>query len=513
MMNKVKPVETLVLTSPNNNNQSQSQSQGQSQSQSSNNSGSYNFDDLYSANDHKNHSRMSDWWYYNSKSEITPVDLFFLAVSLVLGSLSELEFESGYWILLFNMLFTGFGYLLVCLCLAEMSSALPFSGGIYGLVRAFVHPLAGFYVAIFELMINIFYLAIQVRFIGTLLIQAVGISPAMIFVLFIAIYAFFLMICLLAGKIFWGLTDFLGFMCLLFIFIYILGNCPGASFSHWDHTTVPFTFVHFMNYLPGSNLTYLGIHYLPLSGKYMKEPKKIIPFVLLFTMILIFCMGIAVITVAFSIPPGYHVLAHAGHPLNFGFARVFRITKTLGHLFALPGIMAKCFSFMYCYGRQSISMAGSGIIPAIFQLSIPVFNTPYFALIFICILSFILNLIMNAFPISTVQFFSDIVCISTSVVLIFFFLAYIQFTRNFSSLERLVINPLGIPGACIGIMIFMFCLIAALGFRGSRYLSVVFLVVVTIGIIIVNQVFLKGMNKFSEEEKNELFKAYLINGK
>ena len=104
----------------------------------------------------------------NHYPNITRFDLAFLAVNIIIGSAIHINFSSGYWILLFNTILTGVGYILLASSLAEMTSALPFSGGIYGVVRAFIHPFVGFYVACFELLINVFYLTLSVRYFSLL---------------------------------------------------------------------------------------------------------------------------------------------------------------------------------------------------------------------------------------------------------------------------------------------------------------------------------------------------------
>ena len=69
----------------------------------------------------------------------------------------------GLDILWFNLFFSGFGFVCLCLCMAEMSSALPFSGGIFGFVRAALGPYMGFLVACSEFVYCITTIELKVQ--------------------------------------------------------------------------------------------------------------------------------------------------------------------------------------------------------------------------------------------------------------------------------------------------------------------------------------------------------------
>ncbi len=68
----------------------------------------------------------------------------------------------GYDALAFNFLVSAAGYLALCLCMGEMASALPFSGGAYGFVRAVLGPYLGFMVACCEFVYCTTYTVIMV---------------------------------------------------------------------------------------------------------------------------------------------------------------------------------------------------------------------------------------------------------------------------------------------------------------------------------------------------------------
>ncbi len=243
-------------------------------------------------------------------NRVTRIDVLLLASNIVIGSLFDIDCSAGYWTLLTNTVMIGVGYILLSVSLAEMSSALPFSGGIYGLARAFLHPFVGFYVCIFELMINLFYISLAVRSLSLLFVHATVVPDNSLQLLFyLLFYSIILSLCLLGGKFFWWTNGILGITCLVLSVIYILGAIPRADFSSWKHTEQPFTFKEVMMSLPNPSLTYLGIQYLPLNSKFTQDPKNDVPFVMIVTVAIIFALSLSIITVAYSQSPGYDVLS------------------------------------------------------------------------------------------------------------------------------------------------------------------------------------------------------------
>lgn len=447
------------------------------------------------------------------KTVVSRFDLILLASNIVIGSFIDIDFTGGYWVLLFNTILSGVGYILLAYSLAEMTSALPFSGGIYGIVRAFLHPFMGFYISIFELMINLFYLAFAVHSLASLPKQAGAAQSDSNFLVFcLLVYICIFIVCLLGGKVFWYINNILGLLCLVIICIYILGAIPTADFSSWKHADGPFTIQEVMTRLPGPSLTYLGIQYLPLNSKFTKDPKNDTPYVMIWTVAIIFVLCISVITVASSQYPGYDVLAREDHPLTYGFANIFGITLSQAHYLGFPSLFATCFTFLYSFGRQASSMASSGLLPEILKRELPIVNTPYVALLCVTICCMVFNIFLYYYEGDLLRRYIRICGLSTYIVFISFFIAYIQFKKNYSSLQRSISSPFGLTGAYLGIIIFILCMIAALGFQNHGYSEFILLVLVSLTIIVF-YVWVLGTQEFSEEEKNELFKAYLISGK
>lgn len=85
--------------------------------------------------------RWMEKFHWIKTKHLNQIDIFLFVMSMVLGKQFDNSFEEGFYSSLAAMIFTALGYIFLAFCLAEMSSSLPFSGGIYGFVRAFTLPI------------------------------------------------------------------------------------------------------------------------------------------------------------------------------------------------------------------------------------------------------------------------------------------------------------------------------------------------------------------------------------
>jgi len=96
------------------------------------------------------------------------------------------------------------------------------------------------------------------------------------------------------------------------------------------------------------------------------------------------------------------------------------------------------------------------------------------------------------------------------------FASYIVFKSKYSSLQRGYNSPLGIYGAYVGFFVFTVDSVAILFYfyYNLNSLDSLYIMAVSSALITIYYfAFMDGKQQFSEEEKEKLFKAYLINGK
>ncbi len=449
------------------------------------------------------------------QENIGKIDIFLLGVTAVLsGQVTAWASatEKGFWVLLAGTLASTLGYVILTFCVAEMTSALPFSGGIYGFVRAFTNPLLGFVVAVFELIINVFYASPAVYLLASIPAHYFDMPDDLTLVMCFFIYFVISTIIIAGGTLFWQFNRYLGALVLLLFIIYVLGSSTYADFDRWAKGPHyhDFDTYEFFKHMPLLSTVYLGMQLLPLSSRLTLEPKKDVPIAMNTMMAVGIVVTISLITTTCSQYPGIEQLSSIdGYPLTDGFSRIFNLSYDRATCLNIPSLIGTVLGFTYFSARQAHCMANSGLIPSVFKRVLPSTGMPHFTVIAFSSACFLLNVLIFTDE-SFIDHFFLVTSLSSFIVYMLAFFAYISFKDKYACLERYFASPLGIPGACVGIFIFFVCFAGGVGFQKSYFPGVTIIAVVIISVIYF--VFFSTEHHFSEEEKNELFKAYLVNG-
>lgn len=450
------------------------------------------------------------------QNSISRTDMFLLGITGIItgqiGSWNDAAEGHNFKEFIASAIFPTIGYIILTCCVAEMASALPFSGGIYGFVRAFTTPVVGFFVAVFEMMLNVFYVSPVVYQLAYLPVQYGSMSSSYILLNCLVIYAVILFILLLGGRVFWIVNNSIGLIVLVLFLVYVTASCSFTDFDKWGRGSDINTFdpVAFMQHIPVVSTCFLGMQIIPLTSRCARDPKKDIPIVMITLIITCVLITFGLFITALSQYPGMDNLFKEDYPLNFGYSKIFNISLNAAAWLNVPFLFATVFAFTFFSGRQAACMAKSGLIPDMFQHEIPFLETPYVSLLTFATVSFMLNLALFYYD-HLLSDFSLVASLSSFVVYVATLVAYIAFNRKYSSLDRYFYSPFGKIGAFIGIFIFAFCFVGGIAFQDEPTAAIVIAVVG--GFAIIYNVFFMKEHVFSEEEKKELFKAYLVNGK
>jgi len=448
------------------------------------------------------------------QTSITRWDIFFLIMTLMIAGQYTVWYgtSGGFGVTLFGLLLNALGFACFSLCLAELISTLPFSGGVYGFVRAFIpYPIFGFVVACLEIVFNLFATAVNVYLIAQFPCQLGIYSNSMVMVNCVIMHLVILFITVLDGKVFWTCNALFGIISLVLILIFIFGSFPTMDYPRWAaNEQSSFTGNNVMANASAFVPAFAGIQYLPLIAKHVKNPKEDIPFVLNIATVLVTITAVFVLVTLCCQYPGADAIGSDEFPLSYGFQTIFNISFNAAQWLSIPGSFCCCFSYIFSYGRQAFTMAKSGLMPSFFLWETPFFETPYMALVFGLGFSFVLCVGMY-FDDDLVNQFNTISNISAYLVFTTAFVSYIIFHRKYSSLERSFRSPLGVFGAVIGIVVFLVLIISAVGFQTGGYISLLVVFGLTFALPAYYARYVVQI--FSEEEKENLFKAYLINGK
>jgi len=225
--------------------------------------------------------------------------------------------------------------------------------------------------------------------------------------------------------------------------------------------------------------------------------------------------SVVVVFAACTQYPGTTALLNNTFPLTFGFSKMFNLTMQQATWLNFPALYGNFYGFVWAYGRQLSSMSKSGLLWEAIGWMTPTTDAPWVALLLGTALSFSLALICfyNAFYVGFLDDMKYMYMFSSYVIYVFMFLSYIVFKHKYTSLARSYSSPLGIPGAIVGLSIFVINTISVLDLIYPRWVPLYTLLVGTVIMAIYYFFFLHGKQSFSEEEKEKLFKAYLINGK
>lgn len=210
----------------------------------------------------------------NNKSTL---DIYVLGLSIILGGQTvvwNFGIDGHFYEFFTSLIVAAIGYICLTLCVAEMMSALPFSGGIYGLARVALNPFVGFLVGLIETMKNIFHLACSIVLLSLIISFAFNTDskyePTYWFILLFA--SFFINIG--GNQVFWNIARLTGIFNLIVIVLFILSviiNHNQRDFDTYALTTLQGNKIHgfeveyfFRNMVIGSCF-YIGVELIPFT--------------------------------------------------------------------------------------------------------------------------------------------------------------------------------------------------------------------------------------------------------
>lgn len=276
----------------------------------------------------------SSWWQkWLGREKLTEIEVIFFGLAIVLGNRNFFWNQGlvyGYEAVAVNTLFVGSAFFCLCLCMGEMSSALPFSGGIFGFVRAATGPYYGFVVACFEVIFCLANLVVIVRFCVYIPVLTGIVERPFTPYLIVLNYGVILIINLLGGKPFWACIVVIAFTTLLFLIIFLFGTLADVdksrvSYDDYCKTDVSVTFEALMKDRWLAVSQFQGLQYLPLLSEYVAEPRKSIPRAMVLCATELVCFSIFITLAACSTYPGQAILQQTLVPLIFGYKDIFKI--------------------------------------------------------------------------------------------------------------------------------------------------------------------------------------------
>ncbi len=387
----------------------------------------------------------------------------------------------------------GFGGLLVatviitvmyfglCYSIAEMSPALPHTGGAYSFGRSAMGPWGGFVTGLAENIEYVVTPAVIVTFIGSYMQSIVddlfGVSiPQPVW--WLIFYAIFLALNLLGIEIAMRFTVVICVVALAILVVFSAGALTKLDFSTQalnikpdaGHSTwFPFGIGSgvFLA-LPFAIWFFLAIEELPLAAEESHSPERDIPRGTIYGLITLVVAAFVVLFLNTGIAPGAQGLRTSGEPLLDGLKTIFGsgTSASLLGLVAVAGLVASFHTIIFAYGRNIYSLSRAGYFPHFLSVTHGRRQTPDVALVLGAVLGYGLALLLylaqenkwlggslSAALLSMAVFGAVISYIMQMV-------SFVLLRRRMTRIERPYRSPLGETGAIVAAVIALVSLVA-----------------------------------------------------
>ncbi|ETV79580.1 hypothetical protein H257_06840 [Aphanomyces astaci] len=417
-------------------------------------------------------------------------------VGLVAGTVSF-----GYGVLL-----TALAFLCLVLSVAEIASALPFVGGVFGLARCTLGFCTAFVVGCCELMQYVTYSSVSL--VGTTQVLSQrwpsleGFEP----LIWIVIQSLVFLIMLQGGRLFWRTIFGLATVSLVVVFFYCLSamtNADMGKYTGGSDLTSQGGLSAFFQAFPNAIWFFSGIEALATLSTYVEDPCKSIPKGQIASLCTLLASCCCIYLSAISLPPGAAALPDVFAVLNGGFSAGFATTDDTATLFSLPAIVASIPGFSLASSNLLTALAKSNLISSVFSPSQPPPHKTTRPLLVVSVLNvavcFVMQYIGTADVVYTVVMILGFGCYITQS------LAFISWRKRHNRVPRLLVSPVGTVGAMLSVVVFAMGLVSALFCQNDSFHALI----ATGGVISVLTAYYHGIAKqrqtFSKEEHVLLF--------
>ncbi len=374
--------------------------------------------------------------------------------------------------------------------IAEMSPALPHTGGAYSFARSAMGPWGGFLTGLAENMEYVITPAVVVGAMGLLWQQVVvglfnagghfdaagnvvGVAwwnslPfwwAVFYILFVGIN----IIGIETTMRFTVTITVLSICVLLFFFLAAIFSGK-LDFSLWNNQSsagtvipggggpwLPFGMSGIFKSLPFAIWFFLAIEEVPLAAEESMDPRRDVPRGSVLAMHTLLIAAILTLVFNTALPGGAFLYGTSGFPLLDGFKAIFGASGKLAYVFGclfMIGLIASFFTIIFAYGRNTYSLSRAGYFPKFLSKTHGERKTPHVALIAGAIVGYAVAIIV--WKLGTTSLGAKVVAALLNMAVFAAVISYIlQMTsfvvlrRKLPNIERPYRSRWGVPGAVI----------------------------------------------------------------
>lgn len=378
----------------------------------------------------------------------------------------------------FGLLTGGFGGLLVatvivavmyigmCFSIAELSPALPHTGGAYSFGRTAFGPWGGFITGLAESIEYVLTPAVIVvgigGYVGTIAETSFGLvlPPPVWWALF---YVVFVGVNIAGVELTFRLTVAITLVALAVLVVFWIGAIPHFRWEHALDVTpsaggsawFPHGFAGVTASLPFAIWFYLAIEQLPLAAEESHDPKRDMPKGLLWGIATLIVASILTLFLNAGIAPGAAAVGASEEPLFLAFRTIFGdgVGTTLLSLAAVAGLVASFHAIIYAYGRNIYSLSRAGYFPQWMSITHTTRKTPHVALVVGAVAGYLVALmieygeaVFGDVPVGGVLL--NMAVFGAVIAYVMQMAAYWRI-KDMSQLDRPYVSPLGRTGALV----------------------------------------------------------------
>jgi ethanolamine permease len=407
----------------------------------------------------------------------------------------NLGFAVGGWggmflgAVLITLMYLGLTY-----SIAEMSPALPHTGGAYSFARTAFGPWAGYITGVAENVEYVLTPAVIVFFIGAYLTAIFDAPAAYQPIWWVAGYAFFVGLNVRGVELSFTVTTVVTLLAIAVLLIFFVSAIPFIDFGKYalnigaDPATgaaielpeghgpfLPFGLYGVLAAMPFAVWLFLAIEQLPLAAEESVDPRRDMPKGIMLGMFTLIVLGFLVLIINPAIPiarevadasgvattvHGAFALGTSSWPILDGFRAIFG-EEAAGALAlaAVIGLIASFHAIIFASGRQIYSLSRAGYFPEILSLTHGEHKTPNVAIITGALVGLAVMLFVW-FSLGGERAGSFIGGVLLNMAVFGAMLSYllqgltfIQLRRRFPDIERPYRSPWGVAGAAIAVVI------------------------------------------------------------
>ena len=382
----------------------------------------------------------------------------------------------------FGLAAGGFGGLLVallivtcmyaglCFSIAEMSPALPHTGGAYSFARTAMGPWGGYITGLAENMEYILTPAVIVVGIGGYLGAIFQTPPAYAPLWWLACYAVFVALNVWGVELSFRFSVVITLAALAVLCVFWIGAIPHFDLARWSGPWFPNGPKGIATAMPFALWFYLAIEQLPLAAEESHDPKRDMPRGLLWGFATLILCAFLTLFLASGIAPGAQAVGASSEPLFLGFQTIFGKgagTKLLS-LVACTGLIASFHTIIFAYGRQIYSLSRAGYFPSFLSVTHGKRQTPHRALIAGAALGYLAALAIHLSPQNSPvgAVLLNMAVFGAVLAYVLQMVSFLLLRSRFPNLARPYLSPLGRPGAILAMTIAT-CTLLALFFNSE----------------------------------------------